>query len=206
MTKYYSGISLERGNTALHSDSSSPAIRWLVENGHIVKGMRILDYGAGYGRNSKFLRDEGCHVYSYDPYNGTDTGGWYDVALSLPHPESKFDLLLTCFVLNVIPKRDENRIIGFGDHMGVKQIHITRNKDLLDSIHKAVTNQSPVVMGWFHDHRHDLSPMTGDWCDIQKLCNFGVKTSRGFQRDVHLWDDHKMCIVHETYGYKIFAN
>ena len=47
----------EQGGTAMHTKSPSKAILQLFSSGKISG--RVLDYGAGHGRNADFLRSKG---------------------------------------------------------------------------------------------------------------------------------------------------
>ena len=207
MTRYYNGRPLDTKNTAMSTTSPAPAVRWLVEKRHLVKGMRVLDFGAGKGRNASWLRDEGIHTYAYDPNHGSNYGGWYDVSLSLPSNEDKFDVFLTSFVLNVVPKHVEDSIINFAGSYDVQQIHITRNKDLIKYVSDTLYTQrsgghyKPTHMyDWYREYIRGKNPRPS----IAEFCEYGVRTSRGFQRDVYLC--RKFGIEHQAYGYKIFMS
>lgn len=207
MPNYYDGHPLDTANTALSTDSPAPAVRWLVEKRHLVKGMRVLDYGAGKGRNARWLRDEGIHVYAYDPSHGSvDVGGWYDVSMSLPSCEDEFDVFLSCFVLNVVPKHVEESIIQFGNTYNTLQMHITRNHDLLSYVQSALYKGTPTVTDWFRNvyGGNPDNILTMSSIDFHMFCEFGVKTSKGFQRDVHLRQDQGWGIEHQAHGYRIF--
>ena len=213
MTEYYNGNQFfECGRTAIHNDSPAPAVRWLVEKRHIVKGMTVYDFGAGYGRNAKFLRDEGCNVYAYDPYNGfnpydSKQFGWRGVSNIPLDLDDLIDdgselVFLSCFVLNVVPYRVEKDIIDMGWDFDTR-IHITRNSDMVYSVRKALMRKDRGVTEWYEKFA-GRPPMLLNWKDVQDFCNYGVRTSRGFQRDVHLWEPYRYDLEHQTYGYKIF--
>jgi hypothetical protein len=207
--EYYMGAPLETGGTALRNFSSSPAIRWLIEKRRIVKDMVILDFGAGNGRNARFLRDEGCHVYAYDPHNGYDndgiTGnGWYGVSSTLDMLDStKFDAVLSCFVLNVVPKYIEDQIVALGQTYAPTQMHITRNKDLYKSVFSALGRCDKTVTDWYMQWTDLMKPRTN--VNLYEFCDYGVQTSKGFQRDVHLRDTQGFELEHQVYGHKIFT-
>ena len=199
--RHYSGTPIESGNTALHNNVPAPAVRWLVEQRILVKGMSVLDYGAGHGRNARFLRDEGLSVYAYDPYNargGCYADGWVSVSDKLPLDKIVFNTFLTSFVLNVVPKHVEAEIIDYGQ--GLDQIHIVRNRDLRDSVMNGITRGDRSITEWYSTEydQYRTTPF-----NIDALCTFGVRTSRGFQRDVDL-QDYGLGIEHQTHGYKIF--
>ena len=210
MSKYYDGGQLEYGRTALRTTSPAPAIRWLVEKRRIVKGMTVYDFGAGHGRNADFLRDEGCNVYAYDPHNGynpykSGDFGWRGVSnMPLTRGKSRHgvDVFLTCFVLNVVPLWAERDIIDMG-YDYPQQMHVTRSRDLIKSISDSIAGYRNPVKQWYTQYVVNKSPLGSVADNINGFCDFGVKTTRGFQRDVHLTDDG-FDLERLTYGYKIF--
>jgi len=208
--RYYAGIPLEKGGTSIAGKGAAPSIRWLFEKGHIKPEHTVLDYGAGkYSRNGDYLRDKGCSVFCYDPFNGAGRDGWEmgQVASSLPSG-TKFDIGFTCFVLNVVPKGVEENIVSDLGSRCRTAFHITRNLDIFDSVRSAMRRNDKTVAGFFK--KEFATEAEAVECDsgtlddqiILEFCRFGVQTSRGFQR-IPCPD---MKILRQTAGFKIYQD
>ena len=165
--------------TAIYTYSPAPAIKWL--NKHVFsitnpEALDILDYGAGrYCRNAEYLRSCGFRVYAYDPYHGEwKVDPYKGETPALMPPFGQFDVVFTCFVLNIIESETEVKEVlrACSHHTGMRTYHITRNKDLL----KLGTEE-----------------------EVRK----GIRTSKGFQRLVDL-EPHGFEILHETRDYIIW--
>jgi hypothetical protein len=195
---YYAGIPLESGNTSI-AGNVSPIIKQVFQDIHSVS---ILDYGSGkYSRNSKYLRSIGNKVYSFDPYNhNTEHEGWEDGCISNTIPSIKFDITFTSYVLNVVPKHIEREIIkdieSYSDHI----IHIVRNMDVFDMVKKNLHDSKSHVHK-FTNREYPLPVVSNE--DILKLCEFGVQTSRGFQRITHL-EEYGYKLIRDTHGFKYY--
>jgi SAM-dependent methyltransferase len=83
--------------TAIQRNKLSFPGRTLKE-ANLLKG-KILDYGAGFGQDVSFLQQEDFDILGYDPF--------YQPIL----PEEKFDTILCFYVLNVIQKEEQSRVI-----------------------------------------------------------------------------------------------
>lgn len=162
--------------TAIRNVQPAPAVRLLFDKGYINPGDYVCDYGAGYGRNAEFLRQNGVDVYAYDPYLGIGKMEIYlgigkmemldfsygttpgEVTRKFPSKSNwnQFDIILTSYVLNVVELDEEEAII------------------------RTMKDLSPYKRQ-FHIVRDDITSTKG------------YRTSRGFQRLVHL----------EDYGYKL---
>lgn len=210
--KTYRGDAIERGGTSIKGAGAAPAVKWLYSSGAISEGMRVLDYGAGkYGRNSDFLRGNGCDVYAYDPYNGSNVDGWEGVSNSLP--SEKFDVVFSSFVLNVVPEQVEDDIIQECFRFSRKVYHITRNMDIFDTVKKALNRGDRLVVDFFIEEYADgdeeliSAAKEGNLKDktILDFCHFGVKTSRGFQR-IPVLEDKGFSLVKKTNGFKIYSS
>jgi len=192
--KYYDGPPPEKGGTSIRGKRGqpSPAIKWLFKR-QIKPGMLVLDFGAGrYARNADWLRKKGVEVYAYDPYNATGADGWSQRKVSnrLPKKGTQFDVVLTSYVLNVVPKRIEDNIVKITRRYAPVVIHVTRN-DLENTVSDALTRKDSVVLPFFEaeylptnkaakkafESNGSISKAT-----IKDFCEFGVKTSKGFQR------------------------
>jgi len=202
---YYTGKPLERGGTSIQG-KASPAVRWLFGKGYIKPTDKVLDYGAGkYGRNGLYLREQGCDVFCYDPFNGSGKDGWNGVAATLP--KERFDIAFTSFVLNVVPFKVERDIVREVSSVSKKSFHITRNIDIFDSVKKALIRKDKLVGAFFKnnfatDFEKDFYENgTLDDEIIMEFCLYGVQTSRGFQRIPCLND---MKLLKSTSGFKIY--
>jgi hypothetical protein len=206
MTDHYTGRALERGGTAtVFGNKSSPAVRQLIGRKHISPGMSILDYGAGpTGRNAEWLRERGFDVYAYDPYHGSDdANGWKGVSnkmVPVLGNGTHFDVFLTCFVINVIPYREQHKISAFARRIADKEIHITRNNDLIKSITNAYDRKDKYVYNFYLNeypgtifHRNDM----------YDFCVHGTRTSRGFQR-LPLMEDDGYTLAKKEYGFRLY--
>jgi len=197
---YYKGNIIETGGTAI-STSTSPAVRYLVDN-KLTKGQTVCDYGAGGGRNAKYLRDLGFKVYAYDPYNGSDDDGWKGV--SARKPKDKFDVCFTCYVLNVVQEHKEKTIIASCKKIGKTTFHITRNMDIHETTKKAMARNDKLVMDFFVNE-FGGNPKNYTDKDILDLCYFGVQTSKGFQRIPELENKGFKLLSPAKFGYKIYG-
>lgn len=205
----YKGGAKEFGGTSIKGTGAAPAVKWLVGKGFIESGMKVLDYGAGkYGRNSEYLKELGCTVYAYDPYNGSDSDGWNGVSTSLPDTKD-FDIGFSSFVLNVVPDSIENDIISELSSYCDVSIHITRNMDIYDTIKSALERMDKTVVEFFENeyanadlieklHNNELTKE-----EIVEFCEYGTVTSKGFQRIPDL-TTKGFEAIRNTYKFKIF--
>ena len=194
-TTYYRGPAYESGGTALSIKSPSPGVRYMYGMGKIKKGMRVLDYGAGFGRNAAFLRSLGVDVYAYDPFNADDrkarilmnvyTDKMADFRVSNVLPEGKFDISFTSYVLCVVPKHEQDRIISYlQECTTVAQYHvIVPPRDLEKRIKPMLKKQSQPTWDFYKQYEIENQ---GSLIGPTNFCTYGVKTSRGFQRSVHI--------------------
>lgn len=206
--RVYRGEPKEFGGTSIRSTGAAPSVKWLFESGIITKGMKVLDYGAGkYGRNAEYLKEQGCIVYAYDPYNGGSDDGWTAVSSSLP--ESKdFDVVFSSYVLNVVPDNIEDQIIQEVENYSKNVIHITRNMDIYDTVKAALLRGNNEIYNFFISNYADevlkekITSKSLTKQDIIDFCVHGTVTSKGFQRIPQLEDkgytpikvDHKFKI------------
>jgi len=204
MTSHYSGPTLEHGGTCtMFGNTSSPAVRELIGRKHILPNMKVLDYGAGSGRNAEWLRDRGVRVFAYDPFNGVPgDSGWTDVAGNLNEVNhmSDFDVFLTSYVINVVPYAEQLKISRFAKRIARKEIHITRNNDLVQMVTKALHRKDKHVYDFY------LNEYEGTVCDssdIHDFCMHGTRTSKGFQRLPYMEEDG-YTLIRKTHGYRIY--
>ena len=203
---FYTGEPLETGGTSIQGDAA-PALRIIASD--FKDGDKILDYGAGkYGRNAKYLRGNGYKVYAYDPYNGSDVDGWEGVSKTVPSFE-RFDVVFTCFVLNVVSDKIEDSILNDTKKLGKQEFHITRNQDIFESVKKALSRKDKVVYNFFTKNFADKEDIeafeSGNLSDdvIMAFCTYGVQTSRGFQR-IPFLEDKGYTLMKKTSGFKIY--
>lgn len=221
--RYYDGPDLESGGTSIQG-GPAPAVRYMIDNGMIKPGMKILDYGAGaYARNADFLRELGYEVYACDEFNYNGDGGWSpgDVAKSVPSGV-KFDFGFTSYVLNVVKKQTQDLIIQTLREFCRVSYHATRNMDLWDAIRQKLADHAegaPSMASRFFCS--DFAPGEPDGLDLVRMleggsmvpdevvtsfCLFGARTTRGFQRlpMCELPDQGRLSVVHSVPGWKIY--
>jgi len=205
MTDHYYGPALEHGGTCtVFGGASSPAVRELIGRKQILPDMRVLDYGAGSGRNADWLRNRGVRVFAYDPYHGVQgASGWTDVAGNMNeinHLEN-FDVFLTSFVINVVPYIEQLHISQLARRLARKDIHITRNNDLVDMVSKALHRKDKHVYGFYLD---EYPKTINNSSDLHDFCMYGTRTSRGFQRLPYMEEDG-YTLLRKTHSYRIYV-
>jgi len=143
-------------DTALQIDQPAPAIRRI--EAMLKPEEQILLVGAGHGRNARWLREQGHPVFACDPYNGNDdVDGWVGVT-SKPVPwHLRFEVGVTCYVLNVVPWDVARQIRKDMAHRCKVRYHIVRGTELATQISQ---------------YKFD------------RRCGEGVITSKGYQRVV----------------------
>lgn len=209
--RFYSGKPLEKGGTSI-AGKAAPPVRDLFKKKIVKPEDKVLDYGAGkYSRNADFLRDQGCQVYAYDPFNGTGSGGWErgEVSNKLPIGE-KFDVGFSAYVLNVVPEHTEDELIKDMRRFCKTEIHITRNKDIFESVKKALSRHDKVIGTFFiqefAENEDDITNYENKTLSdkrIMDFCLFGYQSSRGFQRIPNL-EDKGFKLIRNTTGYKVY--
>ena len=201
MKKYYKGETLECGRTSMSSKKVCPHVVYLFKRGIIQPGQFLLDYGCGkYARNTIWLAKQGVRVYAYDPFWGTHIAdcGWAHISDQIPE-FPYFDIIMTCYVLNVVKKQTERNIIEFAKNNAPQQIHIVRNRDLIDLAYNSINRKDKTVME-FCTNQGIKPKATKQFA--KKLAVHGFQTSRGFQR---LTDFSGMeFVLKETYNSKVF--
>ncbi len=210
LERKYAGPDLEAGGTARgFGTSPAPALRKLASSGAFEGAKKILDYGAGSGRNSAFLREMGFKVYAFDPYNGqAGADGWEGV--STTKPKGKFDVGFTSFVLNVVPVGTEKTIVNDVKKMCKETYHITRNMDIFNMVKRALGRGDRRVTTFFLEHFADeeeaaaLEDGTLSDQTIMEFCNHGLETSSGFQRIPVSEETSGLTLVRETQGFKVY--
>jgi hypothetical protein len=189
---------------------AAPPIRKMVKDGVIKPGMTVLDYGCGKenGRNAIWLREQGVTVYAYDLYHGVDNGdGWNIASNTLPAEDTKFDLVFSCYVLNVVPLAVEEEIIETASKYSDVVYHIIR-EDVYSSLKKSIyTNK------WAREFWNEFDT-DGKWTMeffreelpkevVTSFLEFGVRTGEDeFQRISYVLGCER--VWGETSGYGVY--
>ena len=207
-TRTYTGEPLEKGGTSIKGQGAAPVIKKLASSG-IFEGKTVLDYGAGkYGRNADAIRASGAKVFAYDPFHGSGSDGFSDVAGTLPN--TKFDIAFTSYVLNVVPEKTEDQILGDIESKANSVFHITRNMDIFQSVKKALARKDKTVGNFFLEQFANEEEREayeeGNLSDetVMDFCKHGVQTSRGFQRIPEL-ENKGYNLKQNTTGYKFYT-
>lgn len=186
--QFYTGAPLESGGTSIPGKEVE-ALKHVISAAGIKSGMKVLDYGAGkFARNADYLRNLGVETYAYDPFNGTSDDGWGLGTVTKKKPTERFDIGFTSYVLNVVPKEIENEIIADVKRFAERSYHITRDLDIFESVKGALLKKRPPVYTFFLKEfatRFEAEQLeSGSLPDqvIIEFCEFGVQTSKGFQR------------------------
>jgi hypothetical protein len=203
--QFYEGHPPETGGTAI-TGREVKAIRDLVNIGVIQAGMKVLDFGAGKGRNAEYLREVGCNVYAYDKFNGYDVRGWDGI--SSKKPTGRFDLAFTSYVLNVVPKHIECEIIEDLKKNSSTIYHVTRNMDIFDMVWRGLARRDRTFGDFFCEEfanseqveAYESGGLSKE--TVMDFCRFGVKTSKGFQR---IPNPDGYTQIKKTSGYMVFA-
>lgn len=198
----YNEEPLEKGGTSITGKVAPPVV-WLFDRGYIKPGQVVLDYGAGkVARNADWLRKEGIKVWAYDPFNFNGEEGWElgSVSKNLPDDDI-FDVAFSCYVFNILPKKEELSIIDRCRFLSDKQFHIVRNIDLIKMVTLALNREDKYVYKFFIEkYRGDPNDLSEE--AIERFCRFGTQTVRGFQR---LTDVDGM-LLKSSEGFKIYSS
>lgn len=206
--KYYNGKTIDSHKTAIKNYSSSPGVRFLKDNGYIPDKSFILDFGAGkYPRNANYLRSLGHTVYAYDPLNGEDIDGLSNKVMGISSsilPTYLFDIIITSYVLNVVPLYEEQNINNllktFTVSINNNIYHIVRNDDIIKLAETALQREDDnLIKGFFYKVYHGSIISTSTIIDF---CKFGFQTLRGFQRLV--CNNSQYETIKDTSNYKIY--
>lgn len=207
----YTGPALEMGKTCING----PVVSVLRELfGSVIQpGMLILDYGAGrYARNADWLRERGVRVYAYDPFNETGGDGWELGSVSSQPPTGPFDVGFTCYVLNVIPEYEEEKIVTLLRSLCARSFHVTRNRDIYTMVKAALRSwESPVTSFFLSTFAtaEDIQQFeAGTLLDsrVLDLAYFGVPTLKGFQRIPQLEATGRGRVLHKATGVKLYES
>ncbi len=224
----YQGEAKEKGGTALAKTAPpSPAIKWLVEKGHIKAGMKVLDYGAGNGRNAEYLRNViGCRVYAFDPNNANTKGSGYKPGnVTSKKPRGRFDVAFSCYVLNVVRVKDERAICKALESFSDTVFHVVRPEhELVDMADNALryreryNSPNKFIYDWYHKRFWQTGgypsacESTCPVCATDRVfdfCHYGFPTGKDkFQRLVsaHAMRRRGYLALHDIKKYTMYAS
>ena len=108
--------------TAISRKSPSVPLKYLIKSGKIAKKHKVLDFGCGRGGDINFLTDFKYNINGYDPY-------WYQNEKALL---KKYDIVLCTYVLNVVNKPTQLKIINQLKDLTNKagKVYITVRRDI----------------------------------------------------------------------------
>ena len=215
MKRTYQGDPLETGGTSMNFRGGvSPAVKWLFHRRHITEGMNVLDFGAGkYDRNAKFLREWGVNVWSYDPYHGYGLHNGLDGVSMIIRDNTRFDVVFTSFVLNVVPDHVETQILKRCEALADKQFHVVR-ADLYNYVYRALHRREKTVTDFFLNefggtlpdaHHYTYTDKPPVYEVIEDFCYFGTKTTKGFQRMPQLKEKEFEVLAHKNNGFTVYT-
>lgn len=197
MKKTYTGEPLEKGGTSI-SAKVSPTVKWLFKQGHIKSGQKVLDYGAGkYSRNANWLREKGCKIYAYDPFNHNDGDPWKKDGVSNKLPRHKFDVGLSVYVLCVVRKSEEDKIIKYLSKKSKKSLYVVRGDEIKEYVKESFRKDNEVIIEFAIREMNTERPI------LNRFCEYGFKTKRGFQR---LTQPKGLKKIKETKAFRIFSD
>jgi len=99
--------------TIYNGDKPSPATRKIAEQfPNISEHLSVLDYGAGKGRNSKYLFEKGFVVMAYDKYKDKIDNRVFPLYDTLKDIKDLYwDIVLCSYVINVIEPKERDELI-----------------------------------------------------------------------------------------------
>lgn len=143
-----------------------------IKEAELLKG-KILDFGAGFGQDVEFLKKAGFEIEAYDPH--------YQPLF----PKGKFDTILCFYVLNVLFKAEQSKVIWQISQILEKagSAYFAVRRDLRKEgfryhhIHKVETYQTQVKLPFqsWHKARH---------CEIYRYQRFSELFPKRFQKSL----------------------
>jgi hypothetical protein len=126
--------------TAISRKGPSAPCKYLVKN-NLIEFPLVLDYGCGKGDDWQFLEDNGYTAFCYDP-NYSPNKLPFGVK---PEP---FNTVLCTYVLNVLPKNQEKKLLSKLCELG-KSVFVTVRADVkVDGFTKSGTYQRNVELDY----------------------------------------------------------
>jgi len=219
----FEGPPPEQGATSIKGDAVKPLldqVEGLIRSGVLTPGeSTIVDYGAGkYSRNADALRKLGFAVYAYDLFNATGGSGWEMGSVTDVLPSEQFDLAFTSYVLNVVPDSTEDEILATTESLAPLVLHITRNKDVSTMLAGALqryidgkTDKNATLVGNFFVDEFATSTQLEEFEQhgvyedtVRELAEYGVPTSKGFQR-IPILEDKGYAKVRDSSNFKAYT-
>lgn len=133
-------LNLNSHLTAIERSQLSYPTRLLLKKNCLIG--TILDFGCGFGKDVSDLKNKGYNVYGYDPY------------YSPKYPQGRFDTVYCNYVLNVLQKNEQAKVIfeiskllkkGGKAYFAVRR-DIKKSGFRLHYIHKQKTYQTNVIL------------------------------------------------------------
>jgi len=88
-------MDIERHKTAISRSNVNVPTRWAFDQGVITSKSNVYDWGCGKGKDSEWLKEQGCDVISHDPFHAPEND-----------PDSvdfkNIDVIICNYVVNVI--------------------------------------------------------------------------------------------------------
>jgi diadenosine tetraphosphate (Ap4A) HIT family hydrolase len=156
--------------TAIDRTNLSSPMRFLLAK-NLLKS-RILDFGCGLGNDVKLLQQKGLDLTGYDPH------------YSPIYPDSKFDTIVCCYVLNVLMPEQQSDVLMNIAHLlkpGGRAYYAVR-RDLKKEgfrehyVHKKPTYQCTVKLPF-------KSINLNEYCEIYEYVHYN-----------HQWNSPNNCI------------
>jgi hypothetical protein len=113
--------------TVYSRKNPSPTVRNIDKIITMKSGLKILDFGAGLGRNSLYLSEnyDGLDITTYDPNVPEKEEQLFPINNDWDKIQTKeYDLLLMNYVLNVVPKKEQIQILRQIDKLKWKNLII----------------------------------------------------------------------------------
>jgi DNA phosphorothioation-associated putative methyltransferase len=88
-------MDIQRHKTAIARPKVSVPTKWAFNQGVVDSTSNVFDWGCGKGKDSEWLKEQGCNVTSYDPFYAPENN-------PKSFDFSNTDVIICNYVLNVI--------------------------------------------------------------------------------------------------------
>lgn len=138
MRKYvsiYESQAVSSKTTAIKRNKLAQPIQDWISNGYFDDCNTILDFGAGRGDNVRLLQErlgDTKQVFGYEPHPHSPNP---KIVSSYSLLDSDYDCIYSTFVLNVVPRDIQDKIVSQMVHKSSKIVIATRD-DLLNEMKK----------------------------------------------------------------------